>query len=87
LTYIFEERYSKLVGGWSTTLSEGKVVPFNLLHFELFYPDARVENRQTHRYGRMLAEKVATTILMELCDTSKQTCDYLSSVNGKYSAK
>ena len=50
LTYIFEERSSNLVGGWSTTLSEGKVVPFDLLRFELFYP-SKIENRQTHRYA------------------------------------
>ena len=50
LTYIFEERSSNLFGGWSTTPYEGKVVPFDLLRFELVYP-ARIENRQTHRYA------------------------------------
>ena len=82
LAYIFEEKLSNPIGG--STSVENKVIPFDLLRAELFYP-TRMENRQTHQFCCRLAEEIASTILAELRDPRKATSQYLSSCMGKYS--
>ena len=83
ITHLFEEKQSNGVSG--SRRKEDKVLPFDLLRAELFYP-TRAENRQTHDMCCRLAVEIATTILMELRDLEKATHKYLTSAEGMYSS-
>ena len=77
MTYQFETKIFQ-------TLDDSKVLPFNKLHTELFYPDIN-ENTQTTELVNEIAVKVALTLLNALCDPKKATSDYLSRKNGRFS--
>jgi hypothetical protein len=61
-----------------------KVVPFDKVNCELFYPD-REENKDTTCLVTKMAVEVAQCLLKELRDPKKATSDYLSSNNGEFS--
>ena len=83
LEFMFTEKQNRSVGG--TNSEDGRVLPYDELRAELFYP-ARADIRQTNIIACRLAEDAASTFLMEFRDTSKATSAYLSSIGGKYSA-
>ena len=58
LTFVFEDKMSKPVSG-SVALGN-KVIPFDLLWAELFYP-TKNHNHQTATFCRRIAEEIATT--------------------------
>jgi hypothetical protein len=78
LEYVFEEKRS-IVGS-----SGDKVLPWDLLCAELFYP-SRADVVQTLKLCSELAIIAAATFLAEFRDTAKATHNYLSSISGKYS--
>ena len=84
LNYMFTEKSSHPIGGSRT--QDDKVLPYDILIAELFYP-VRNENRQTHNLSIRLGELIADTMLIELRDKSKNTWEYLSSCDGRYSKK
>ena len=51
---------------------------------ELFWL-TKTRNRETTEFCQTLASGIATTLLMELEDSSKATSEYLSATMGKYS--
>ena len=61
----------------SVSASKDKVVPFDLLHAELFYP-TRMQKCQTTHLPYKCLEEVASTILAELHDPQKVSSTYLS---------
>ena len=61
-----------------------KVIPFDLLKAELFYP-TKNPNCQPATFCHRLAEEIATAMLIELRDPQKAAATYLSSAMGKYS--
>ena len=66
------------------TIDGFKVLPMDHLNAKLFYPRQK-ENAETTETVQLMACEVAKCILKELCDPSKATSDYLSSVEGKFS--
>lgn len=75
--YTMEEKQSERLDG-------SKVLSFDLLNAELFYPE-RDENKATTALVEAMAREVAECMLTELRDTSKATSDYVSSIGGKFS--
>lgn len=78
LTFIFEEKQTKMIG------QNTKTLPLKELRCELFRP-LRKENRQTDKLMHGMAVEVATLMLKELRDPLKVTADHLSAVGGKFS--
>ena len=65
-------------------VDSSKVLPFNCLNAELFYP-TREENIATNEMVKVMGCEVAECMLDELRDPKKATSDYLSSTRGKFS--
>jgi hypothetical protein len=82
LMFLFEEKLMNPIGG--STSVDDKMIPFDLMRAELFYP-TKMENRQTHQFCCRLTEEIASTILAELRDPRKATSQYLSRCVVKYS--
>ena len=61
-----------------------KVLPFDTLNAELFYPQ-REKNKDTTKLLKEMAVEVGKCLLTEFCDPKKATLDYLSSDWGKFS--
>lgn len=81
LTWKFNSQQTSVVGDRSTRVQE-----FRMLHNELFFP-TRKENIETKSLVEELGVIAAKAIVKELCDTKKETSQYLSSINGPYSWK
>jgi hypothetical protein len=77
MNYQFKEKQTPALDG-------SKVLPFDKLNAELFYPD-RKENKATNELLKSMAVEVAECMLQELRDPAKATSDYLSSAEGKFS--
>ena len=77
MQYMFEEKQTNQLDG-------SKVLPYDVLNAELFYP-TREENIATTEFVTQLAVEVADCMLQELRDPKKATSDYLSSGGGKFS--
>lgn len=77
MAFTFEEKLTP-------TLDGSKVLPFDLLNAELFYPD-RQENKESTECVECMAVEMAQCMLKELTDTTKATSDYLSSGGGQFS--
>ena len=75
--YQYEGKQTPAVDG-------SKVLPFDQLNAEIFYP-TRGENTETTEIVKLMASEVAETILNELYDPWKATSNYLTSVEGKFS--
>ena len=67
-----------------TDFNNSKVLPYDLLRAELFFP-AREENQATDTVCTNMAVELAQTMLVELRDPKKATSDYLSSEEGQFS--
>ena len=67
-----------------TKFNNSKVLPYDLLRAELFFP-AREENQATNIVCSSMAVELAQTILVEVRDSKKTTSDYLSSEQEKFS--
>ena len=76
LTYMFKEKLSLLVG---SKKEEDKVLPWDLLRSELFYP-TRVDLIQTNEYASELGAEAAAIFRTEFRDESKATHKYLSEI-------
>ena len=63
-------------------LNSLKVLPYDLLRAELFYPN-QDENKATDIICKSMAVELAQAILVELRDPKKATHNYLSSSDGK----
>jgi hypothetical protein len=74
MKYMFETKRSQQLDGSS-------VLPYEILHNELFHP-TREENIATNEFVKELAVEVADCMLQELRDPQKATSDYLSSTEG-----
>ena len=83
LDWYFEEKQNYVAGG-QTKLDRKKGM--KLVREELFYPK-RIENRETHATCLLLAQELASTLILEFQDTTKVTCLYLSKLDGEYSTK
>jgi hypothetical protein len=77
MSYQYEVKQTPAVDG-------SKVLPFDKLNAEIFYPTRR-ENTKTTEMVNLMASEVAETILNELHDPRKATSNYLTSVEGKFS--
>ena len=77
MTYQYEEKQTIALDG-------SKVLPFDQLNAEMFYPQ-RPENQQTTDLVKEMASEVAECIMKELCDPKKALSDYLSCKEGKFS--
>ena len=64
--------------------SESRVLPYDKINAELFYPD-RDENKQTTGWVHKMAVEAAQCLLEELRDPKKATSDYLTSEKGQFS--
>ncbi len=88
LTYMFEEKLnSSTKEKFGTTKAEFddlKVVGFDLLIQELFYPE-RKENKDTKDLVIEMAVVAADSWMTEFTDPLKATSDYLTKAEGKYS--
>lgn len=81
LNYYREEKVGNTVGSFN---EEDRVLAIDQAISEVFYP-TKVRNRETTPFCHILAERAATTLLVELEDPKKATHMYLSSVSGKRS--
>ena len=77
MKYQFEEKQTSALDG-------SKVLPFDQLNAELFYPN-RKENTETTGMVELMAVEVAKCMLQELRDPDKATSNYLSSIGGQFS--
>ena len=77
MQFSFEEKKTETIDG-------SKVLPFDILNAELFYPE-REENKQTDDLVKKMAVEVANCLLTELRDPKKATSDYFSSKKGEFS--
>lgn len=68
MTYQYEHKQTEAIDG-------SKVLPFDQLNAELFYPQ-RQENIETTATVNLMAIEVAETILKELQNPRKDTSDY-----------
>ena len=85
--FMFEHKESPTIIKNESNLTDfnnSKVLPYDLLRAELFYP-TREENIATQTVCINMAVEVAQTMLLELRDPKKATSDYLSSGKGKFS--
>lgn len=82
LQFTFIEKLSKIVG--DCVSNDDKVLPNDELQAELFYPSLD-DTWQTCYLVCSLAKEAAKTFLIEFGDTSKETSNYLSSIDGKFS--
>ena len=76
MKYQFEERET-------STLDGSKVLPFDQLNAELFYPTKK-EKMQTTTV-KLMAVELAGCVLQELRDPKKATSNYLSNAEGVFS--
>ena len=76
---MFEEKRGNIL---SSRLEEDKVLPYDLLRAELFYP-TRADVRQTVNVACLLGEIAAERFVTEFRDKGKATCKYLTSLDGK----
>ena len=65
-------------------MDRSRLLPFNKLKAELFYPE-RTENIDTKALATNMAVEMDSFIFTELRDPKKATSDYLSSGEGKFS--
>ena len=79
LTMMFEEKRGNVL---SSRSEEDKVLPYDLLRAELFYP-TRVDVRQTVDVACQLGEIAAEIFVTEFRDKRKATCKYLTSLDGR----
>ena len=63
---------------------ESRVLPYDKINAELFYPD-RVENKQTTHWVHKMAVEVAQCLIQELRNPKKATSDYSTSEKGQFS--
>ena len=77
MRYQFEEKQTPRIDG-------SKVLPFDTLNAELFYPD-RKENKATTSTVTKMAVELASCLREEFRDTKKATSDYLSCIDGEFS--
>ena len=77
MKYQYEEKQTPAVDG-------SKVLPFDQLNAELFYPDQK-ENKATTDTAKKMAVELSNCLLQELKDPTKATSDYLTCVDGKFS--
>jgi hypothetical protein len=77
MEFTFEHKQTPAMDGH-------KVLPFDTLNAELFYPQ-REENKDTTKLVHDMAVEVAKCLLQEFRDPKKATSDYLSSDGGKFS--
>ena len=85
--FMFEHKESPTIIKNESNLTDfnnSKVLPYDLLRAELFYP-TREENIATQTVCTNMDVEVAQTMLVELRDPKKATSDYLSSGKGKFS--
>jgi len=74
LTFKIQDKMCIPVSGLVAV--DDKVIPFDHLPAELFYP-TKIQNNQTVIFCCRLAEEIATTMLIELWDPQKATANYL----------
>merc|ERR1712086_306158 len=79
LRMIFEEKRSRPIG---SMLDNDKVLPYDLLRAQLFYP-TRVDIRQSHDPACRLGEVAAHRFVAEFGNAGKATVAYCSSIGGK----
>ena len=77
MEFTFEHKQTPAMDGH-------KVLPFDTLNVELFYPQ-REENKDTTKLVHDMAVEVAKCLLQEFYNPKKATSDYLSSNGGKFS--
>ena len=77
VSYQYEVKQTPAIDG-------SKVLPYDQLNAELFYPQ-RKENAETTDTVILMASEVAEVIVKELRDPKKATSNYLTSVKGKFS--
>ncbi len=69
----------------TNTVDGSKVLPYDQMNAEMFYP-SRQENKDTTAIVEdMAANEVAPAVLGELCDPKKALSDYATAVGGKFS--
>jgi len=69
----------------TNTIDGSKVLPYDQMNAEMFYP-SRQENKDTTAIVEdMAANEVAPAVLGELCDPKKALSDYATAVGGKFS--
>ena len=81
LNYYREEKLSNTMSSFN---AEDRVLAIDQAISEVFYP-TKVRNRETTPFCHKLAERAATTLLVELQDSKKATHLYLSAALGKRS--
>ena len=87
LDYMLEQNETPTITKHQSNINEfnnSKVLPYDLLRAELFYPQ-REENKAIDTMCARMAVELATTMLIELRDPHKATSDYLSSAKGEFS--
>ena len=85
MNYLFEEKQQPTINKHQSNLPDfitSKVLPFDLLKAELFYPN-RDENKVTDNLCTTMAVVMGKAILVELRDTTKATHEHLSSGKGE----
>ena len=83
LDFMFNEKRSGLVGSCT---KEDRILPWDLLKSELFYP-TRKDVLQTNSFCPDLASEAACIFRIEFRDETKATAKYLSSIDGPKSMK
>ena len=81
MDFYKEEKEGNIIG--SSKQSDQVLVIDEAMH-ELFFPTKK-RNQETTQMCQQLATGVATTLLVELEDTSKATFEHLSVAGGQYS--
>ena len=84
LTCIFSNMLPSTEEKQTPNIDGSKVLPFDQLKAELFYPQ-RIENKATDNLVEKMSVEVAQCMLTELRDPKKATSDYLTSADGKFS--
>lgn len=68
----------------TNTIDGSKVLPYDQLNVELFYP-IKIANKEATKTVEVMAIEIAECMLQELCDPKKVTSDYLTYADGKVS--
>ncbi len=83
LDYFFEENESFMFGSNDV---DSCLKGIQLVREEVFSP-VDADNRASYDCSIWLAGNFSATLILEMCDPSKVTVDYLNAKNGKYSMK
>ena len=89
MTYMFEQKQTPSIVKNQSNLPDfidSKVIPFDMLKAELFYP-SRDENKATDALCTAMPVVMAEAVLVELRDMSKATHKRLSSGKRKFGGR